>query len=770
MWFPKQHQCLLERETNLDEIVFSTQVSGCRMYSSLPDKDCYARFVLSDTDGSDFSNELLWCDCFAYMDLDSPSSLQELGFTEPEFIEAFNGLLTGCFQEHLDVTLTPNDFLWSCSSRPEKMSYHIKIACNHYWRKDHRKTDMKDFFKLVDAECLNRKGFHFLQQDGDQVRMHSICDLSVYSSNRCMRSLNCKKMDSPRFVPVGGKCCHSSIVNHMLTVTPSEKEQLHPFVLKTKTQIPRSTMTVHTTLLGELASQYGSTYMKTQGSLVLLRNNGPRVCPIGGETNQEDNAYMVLQDRGQSIFLGCHNAACCGKLHKIHETLGPKKFEFYQDYMKLVDSKDLRKADVEEYIKSCVKWVDRPQEPFFVTLSKVGLECFNHRVFSKQVSCSKSLFSRYSDISLIDASGEEPEVIRFSKVLSDLLKRRQIPTYRDVVWQPFLKASPHVPKNKLNLFQGFALESVPSEGIDFEKSQMFDLLHKLCGNDPEYIKYLFNFLAAKLQKPFIKHPICLAFINSREGSGKGSFGEFLKRLFACGENTFVSFNSLASFANSFNGIQARALFIVLEEVSAKKGGLREWNGLLKDKISSTTLLLERKCQERVQTPWYANVIIFSNEFQVLSCSKFDRRLVFFTSDNSVANDKEYFVKLYSEINSLPHMKAAFDYFSNWDTSKFNYRAIPYSRIKEKLAQCSEKHVTKFHRHLLSDVLIGKAVYTFTQAEVYLRYKMFVQDYGVTKQADRHHVCANLELYLNMSRNGQEYVLQDSERRRYLKEM
>ena len=769
MWFHRQNQAISQRETNLDEIMFSTQVEGCRVYSSCPDKDCYARLLLSDVPGSDYCNELLWCDTWAYMDLDSPTGLADLGFTEPEFMAEFNALLIDCFHKHLEVDLVPNNFLWSCSSRPEKMSYHIKVACNHYWPESARKADMKDFFKLVDTECLNRKGFHFLQQDDDQVQIHSILDLSVYSARRCMRSLNCKKTHTPRFVPVGGKCCHSTIVQHMLTVTPSEKKHLEPFVLKTRTQVPRNRMTINTSVLSDLATQYGSTYVKTQGSLVQLRNNGPRVCPLGGETNLEDNAYFILKDQGHSVYYGCHNAACCGKLQKINVTLGPKEFEYYMDYRKLVNKSDVKRSDVEEYIKSCVKLVDRPEEAFFVTLSKIGLECFGHRVFSKQVSCSKALFNRYSDISVIDTSGEEPEVIRFSKVLSDLLKRRQIPTYRDVVWQPYLKNSPHVPSNKYNLFQGFALEDVPSQGIDFEKTQIYDLLHKLCGNNAVHVKYLFSFLAAKLQRPFIKHPICLAFINSREGSGKGSFGEFLKRLFACGENTLVSFNSLTSFANSFNGIQARALFIVLEEVSARKGGLKEWNGLLKDKISSTSLLVERKCKERVQTPWFANVVIFSNEFQVLSCSKFDRRLVFFSSDSSKANNKSYFVKVYTELDSVPHMKAAFDYFSSYDISDFNYRAIPYSRIKEKLAQCSEKHVTKFHRHFLSS-LSGQAQYFFTKNEVYSHYRDYVQECGISKQADLHHVCANLELYVKMTLQGEEYVLQDTVRRRYLNEM
>ena len=777
MWFPKQSQCLDQRAINQDEIVFSTHVSGCRMYRSFPSHDDYAEFVLSNADGSDFCNELLHKDCHTYIDLDSPSNLQSLGFaSEQAFITAFNTLISKCFLKHLGVALGARDFIWSVSSRPAKMSYHIKIVCDHYWTPAQRKTDMKDFFKLVDTELVNTTGFHYLVSENDHIKLVSILDLSVYSANRCMRSLGCKKINHDvRFKPIAGNITRSAVVQHMLTVSAAEKQNLTPFVLKSKCQLPKHNVAIHTNILNALASKFGAEYVRTDGSLVILKTVGSRVCPIGGETNAEDHCFLVLKDRGQSVHFGCHNAGCQGKLLKVHDTVS-SNYQYYEDYTQLVNknSKDLRRSDVEDYLHGVVKYVDLPEDPFFVTLSKIGLECFNHQISCDQVSCSKTLFHRYSDIHLIaDVPGEdEPEVIKFSNVLNGMLKRRKIPTYRNVVWHPYLRKnmSPLIPANKYNLFQGFALEDVPSNDLDFEKTQMHDLLSKLCGNDPIYIKYLYNFLAAKLQRPYIKHPVCLAFINSREGAGKGTFSELLKRLFACGENTHVSFNSLTSFGNSFNGIQSRALWIVLEEVSARRGGLKEWNGLLKDKISSTTLLCEIKNKERQQIPFFGNVIIFSNEFQVLSCSKFDRRLVFFSSDNSMANNKEYFVALWKELDSLPHLKCCFDYFSNLDTSEFNYRALPFSHVKEKLAQCSEKHVTKFHRYLFTEIFFDQQSYQFSPAELYSCYKDFVEQFGIQKQSDRHHVCSNLELYVHMTRSEGDYVVTDKDRKKYLKEM
>ena len=142
----------------------------------------------------------------------------------------------------------------------------------------------------------------------------------------------------------------------------------------------------------------------------------------------------------------------------------------------------------------------------------------------------------------------------------------------------------------------------------------------------------------------------------------------------------------------------------------------------------------------------------------------------FESDSSKANDKDYFTEIYRELDDLKVMRAAFDFFSTYDVSEFNYRAIPYSRLKEKLSNVSEKHVTKFHRWLLKHHLCHQDSYVFTEADLFGYYKNFCEEYGVAKQADRSYVCSQLELYTNMSKKGEEYGLSQINRNKYYKEI
>ena len=758
--FRKQALALAQRETSNDQIVYQTFLQGARMYGTCSNSDQYAQHILHD---NRYCNELLWTHTHTFFDLDSEQHLEQLGHTnEAAFIECFNAILVAAFQEHLGVHIAFNDIIWSCSTREEKMSYHIKVSSSQfYWDVKARKTDFKNFARLVDKACRNTPGMYYYRKNGEQLEQISIVDTAIYSPNRCMRSLGCSKPGTVPFRPIRGDITHGEILKHMLTISDLEGRQ--PFALKTKaTEVCVRCVPVQTTLLQTLAARYGSTCVTTQGSLVILKNNGPRLCPIGGETNESDNAFMVLKD--SAVFLGCHNDGCHGELLSIHEFPRQKKFVYYSDYLKLLKDNEITLPKVHDYMKSVISYVDAPSDPFFVISNKRALEEFQNRLSLRQVSSAKVLFRGYSDIHL--ATEDEP--IKFSSVLAGLMRNRQLPTYTEQVWLPHLRENvPKLPRNKLNTFTGFALEQVPSSEVDFTKTHIYDLLLRLCGHKQDYIEYLTHFLAHKLQNPAKKLPICLAFIASREGVGKGSFSEFLKRLYCCADQTHCSFNTLETFCSNFNGVQSKAFWVVLEEVSAKLGGLKQFSGLLKDKISSTQLLLECKNKQRRTIPFFGNIIIFSNEFNILSVSRHDRRLVMFESDPSKSNNKEYFTQIYQELDDLQVMRAAFQFFRDFDLGDWNYRALPHSEVKDRLVSCCEKNVTKFHRVFMEGY--GRLdSYEVTGEDIYESYRGYCDQYGIHKRSNRHHVVANIQLHCRWMRKvGKSFVFTEADRARFV---
>jgi len=752
-----QKPCLEHAEKNCDDIVFSTFIHGIRMYSSVSNKDEYARFLLSDVEGANTCCELLWKASSTYLDLDSSQTLEKLGFTcETEFVTQFNEMLVWAFGKYLDTVITPSNMLWSCSTREKKTSYHIKVVClDKFWPAETRKSDKKNFMKLLESECMNRTGFHWLVSENNEIRMYSVLDTSVYSRNRTMRSLTQKKPEHDQCFELLSKhgATHSDIVAHLLTVTPAERQNRTAFIYKSTQKFPTRTQGIHENIFKRLANNYGAEFVKVEGSLVILKNRGCRHCPIGKEENTSDNCFFLLRDHGQSVYFGCHNSDCSGKLLLAHSFLSTKEYQHYEDYKKLLLKPEVSTKDIRSYLCSVISYVDKVTEPYFVTTSKVPLELYDHRLYTNQVSCSKQLFRGYQDIQLAVTDSENPAT--FSGILGDLMKQRGIKTYSQACWMPFTQADvPVLPETTLNMFQGFALENIEvAEKINFRETSMFDLIVRLTGHRQDSLDYFLSFISEKLCRPRVKHPIALCFLGSREGNGKGTLGTWLTKVFGCSENTFVSFNSLETFKNSFNGIQSRALFLCLEEVTAKRGGLHEYNGFLKDKISSTTLCCELKGKERILVPWYANLLLFSNEYNVLTVSKWDRRLVFFESDSSIANDTAYFRKIHQELDSIPHLKAAYDFLLNYDSSSWNYRLIPETQTKQNLVRCSEKTANKFHMHLFRYMLKEQQTYTLTEEDLYMYYCEFAMNFGIQNKRDRYHVCTQFELFVKPKKEG-----------------
>ena len=107
-----------------------------------------------------------------------------------------------------------------------------------------------------------------------------------------------------------------------------------------------------------------------------------------------------------------------------------------------------------------ISFIDRASEPLFVVKSKRGVSYFDNQVHTITTDTTKTLFKGYQDI-ILYSDEKEPEVLKFSKILSNLLAARRIPTFTSTVWYPYIAKNP--PKNdpnRYNLFTGFVLDKV----------------------------------------------------------------------------------------------------------------------------------------------------------------------------------------------------------------------------------------------------------------------------------------------------------------------
>ena len=749
-----QQPCFDARQD--DEFVCQTFRDGVRQYCSFANAQALIDYQKTDP----HCNELLHGHvALGYFDLDATGmQLKTLGWTSTkEFVAEFSNFLIEQYAEHLGITIAPKHLMWADATTPEKVSFHIVVHHDdYYWSQEKKTVGLKQFTKLVEQATLSRKGFYFLSERNNEVVMQSVLDSCVVSKNRCFRMLGCTKpgkwnpllpLRDGEPIPITDQLRRKYLITVPDTYGRTEPVLKSVFVPKRRKGISRS-------LLQTLATQYGSEIVKTSGSLIQLRNKGVRKCPINGELNTSDNAFFIRKDN--CLFLGCHNSECQGRLHKIHQF--ESRFKYYEDHRKIIDCPKTERASslIKEYVMATTHFVDRPDESYLISYSKSSSKhwpALDHR----KCIVTQQLFKGKSDIVVSCTDQDKP--VKFSGVLKNLLQERRLKTFSELAWCPYLKSDPVVfPPHKLNTFSQFSLDNEKIEtDIDFTQTRLFELLNRLCNFDKACTKYLLDFIALRLQKPGkVKPGIALCFLNSKPGSGKGTFKSFLEALFACHRTTVVSYNKLKQFTSQFNAELEHAIFLVLEEVSAK---VRDIGGLIKDLTTTQQILLEPKGENRRVCEFYGTLMMFSNRIRSVNIARNDRRMCVIESNSEKANCGKYFVPIHAEIKDVMVMRSAFKYFEQRDISSFDYRKFPKTRLREQVQKCSDSFEYKFYKHLFTQCLcpIG-TTYKLTESELYEHWREFVYSYGSILKRDRGYVTASFESEFSPEITPDGYVL------------
>ena len=607
-------------------------------------------------------------------------------------------------------------------------------------------------------------GFHFLTEKNNEIQTFSLLDTSIYHLHRCFRSLLCRKPENNVVLKpmrhgevIPGS--HSLITQYL--VTENDETGKKPFKLLVQRK-PIAKPRIQRSLLDRLAAKYGSIVHSIKGSLIQLRNiDKCRYCPISEENNSSDCAYFLRKNG--ALYLGCFNESCQGKLKQIYAF--QSTFQTYNCYKKILKMPQAERTlgIVQDFLRTTCCFIDIPGKGKFVTSRIVPCKGFKS-LKSREIIEAAQLFSGNSDVKFKSAADTE---VSISDVLKDLVQTRNLPIFSGVHWVPFLKTGKYQPTlhpERFNSFSGFSLDSEDIKtNVDFTKTKIFELFDFLTDFQPESTKYLHDFIAHKLQKPFFKAPISLCFINTKQGCGKGTFAKFLELLFSCNATVMCSFNRMSQFTSVFNSLYEKALWVCLEEVTCEsKNSLKQFSGLLKDVTSQTSCTLEKKGQDKVVCDFRGNILIFSNQFNCISVSRDCRRNCVFETNNGKCNDKEFFDKIYEELSDLETMRSAFKFYATRDIEKFDYRKYPKTKLLERLKQCSDDLDMKFVQFLFTEHFVGQYSYEFSAMELYELWQDFVQSRGLQSKRDLNWCACCFENTIQIKKEGKMYYITQTE--------
>lgn len=254
-------------------------------------------------------------------------------------------------------------------------------------------------------------------------------------------------------------------------------------------------------------------------------------------------------------------------------------------------------------------------------------------------SFSDRYANRYVAVAHVNKKGEAEE--KYESLGAHWLKWGKRRTYEGIDLQP---GQPDVlPTGELNLWRGFGVSS--PEGSAGWPLMRQHIEATLAAGDPANSTYILRWAAWAVQNPGERAEVAIVFRGGK-GSGKGTFGHAMRRLFGM-HGLHVS-NSRHLVGN-FNAHLRTCCLLFADE--AFWAGDKAGESTLKSVITEPTLFIEQKGVDGI--PWKnrLHVMMAANAEWVVPASHDERRYAMFDVSNDRIGDSAYFAALNHELEN-----------------------------------------------------------------------------------------------------------------------
>lgn len=218
------------------------------------------------------------------------------------------------------------------------------------------------------------------------------------------------------------------------------------------------------------------------------------------------------------------------------------------------------------------------------------------------------------------------------------LKHPDCRVYRDgVVFRPLPYGAKSLPDSYFNTWQGFAVD--PKQGNC--KSIYYHLKNVVCDGQAVLYDYVIKWIAYKIQNPH-KQAGSAIVLRGKKGSGKGTLGHFLKRLYGSHGKHISNSDHLTG---KFNAHLADCCFLFADE--AFFSGDKRGEANLKALITEPTLTIERKGFDPIEQTNYLQILMATNEQWAVPATTDERRYCVIDVPDTKIGDRAYFKALYA---------------------------------------------------------------------------------------------------------------------------
>ena len=603
-----------------------------------------------------------------------------------------------------------------CGSRFEKSgnfknSYHLSVPTLTF-RNNHdgcMKAFVSKFCEQYDCTShTNEKG-----------EKQCVVDLSVYSTNRCIRLPHCcKRGTSVPFARISGdpEDVNDSFVSHF---DIHDHESWRPFILSNPTedsvlmevQIPlkrpssnteatepkrpkTTDMPVPPGLIEEALAQSGDSVSKVTKApckdgmcwqIQCDQRGQQRTClHIGHKKHNNNNCILFMRPvpgSGTSLVLQyhCTSQKCRQEQNLVLGTFTFEDFrwKFTRDPVETTEAGSLSPEVTLETINT-----DDPEENQYEAV-KARFELFVFKI--------RKPF-RYG---LLDVSETQPELTylghqelqnffvhlyyQTNKKRESFIKRwlmdknkREVskvevdPTCTKTniynLWVPYLAET-------VTLSLSFAGRHFSNEDAakHYAVEPIFKhILEVIACDNRVHADYILDWLAQIAQKP--AQPTGVAFLlYGEQGAGKGLIFDFMRKHVFGPKQTYQTDNPEAHLFGRFaNGLVAKTL-VQVDEVK----NLHTYVDVLKNCITAGSMNYEMKGKDPATMPNFANLVFTSNNENSLHVSSDDRRLVLFRCSSKYIGDSTYFDSLVAHMETEGVNAWFLKFLKDRDLSKYS---------------------------------------------------------------------------------------------------
>ncbi len=249
--------------------------------------------------------------------------------------------------------------------------------------------------------------------------------------------------------------------------------------------------------------------------------------------------------------------------------------------------------------------------------------------------------------------------ISISQVWLESPKKRK---YKGIVFDPLVSDNGYY-----NLWRGFAVE--PKEGDwDLYRDHLY---YVICGGREDIFFYVMAWMADAVQNLGKKRPGTSIVLRGEQGTGKGCFVTIFGRIFG---NHFLHITNQGQLTGRFNAHLKNAALVFCDE--GIWAGDRSAEGVLKGMVTEDVIQIEPKGRDPFAVKNHIRLIIASNNEWVVPAGMHERRFCVLDVANDHRQDREYFTKIFEQMDEKGGTSALLYDLLDLDISPVDLRAIP----------------------------------------------------------------------------------------------